>query len=183
MPMIVLVVLIAVVGLAAVGLYNSLIRKRNLVREAWSGIDVQLKRRYDLVPNLIATVKGYSKHEKELFEKVTNARKEAIQAQGVQPQGQAENTLTQAIRSLFAIAENYPDLKANQNFLELQKNLAAVEDEIQLARRYYNGSVRDLNTSIQSFPAVLFARALGFKEAEFFEIEFATERKTPEVQF
>jgi LemA protein len=183
MLLIVLLILVAVVGFGAIGLYNGLVRKRNLVREGWSGIDVQLKRRYDLVPNLLNTVKGYGKHEKELFEKVASARNEAIRAQDVPTQGRAENDLTRGIRSLFAVAENYPDLKASQNYLELQKNLAAVEDEIQLARRYYNGAVRDLNTSIQSFPAVMFARALGFKEAEFFEIEFATERKTPEVQF
>jgi len=182
MHLIILGVLI-VLAIGAVALYNGLVRKRNVVQEAWSGIDVQLKRRYDLVPNLINTVKGYGKHEKELFEKLANARKEAISAQGIQPQGQAENSLTQAIKTLFAVAENYPDLKASQNFIDLQKNLAAVEDEIQLARRYYNGAVRDLNTSIQSFPAVLFAKTLGFKEAEFFEIEFATERKTPEAQF
>jgi LemA protein len=181
MPMILLGIVI-LLALGGVTLYNSLVRKRNLVQEGWSGIDVQLKRRYDLVPNLINTVKGYGKHEREVFEKVTNARKEAMQATGVAPQGQAENALTQGIRSLIAVAENYPDLKASANFLELQKSLSAVEDEIQLARRYYNGTVRDLNTSIQSFPAVLFARSLGFKEEEFFEIELATERKTPEVK-
>jgi LemA protein len=182
MPMIILVILI-LLALGGIALYNGLVRRRNLVQEGWSGIDVQLKRRYDLVPNLINTVKGYGKHEKEIFEKVADARKEAIQAKGVSPQGQAENALTQGIRSLFAVAENYPDLKASANFLELQKSLSSVEDEIQLARRYYNGTVRDLNTTIQSFPAVLFARSLGFKEAEFFEIELATERKTPEVNF
>ena len=174
--------LVILLVLGGITLYNSLVRKRNLVQEGWSGIDVQLKRRYDLVPNLISTVQGYSKHEKEVFEKVTNARKEAMQATGVAPQGKAENALTQGIRSLIAVAENYPDLKASVNFLELQKSLSEVENEIQLARRYYNGTVRDLNTSIQSFPAVLFARELGFKEAEFFEIELATERKTPEVK-
>jgi LemA protein len=169
--------------LGAVFLYNSLVRKRNLVQEAWSGIDVQLKRRYDLVPNLINTVKGYGKHERELFETVTRTRQTAIAAQGVAEQGKAENALTQAIRSLFAVAENYPDLKASANYLDLQKNLATVEDEIQMARRYYNGTVRDLNTTIQSFPVVLFARSLGFKEAEFFEIELALQRETPEVKF
>jgi LemA protein len=175
--------LLVLAAFAAIALFNGLVRKRNLVREAWSGIDVQLKRRYDLIPNLIETVRGYGKHEKELFEKLAAARQAAISAQGVPEQGKAENALTAGIRSLFAVAENYPELKASQNFLELQKTLAAVEDEIQMARRYYNGSVRDLNTSVQSFPAVLFAKALGFSEAAFFEIETATERRTPEVKF
>jgi LemA protein len=179
-------ILLGLVVLAAFGaaaLYNSLIRKRNLVQEGWSGIDVQLKRRYDLIPNLIETVKGYGKHEKELFEKLAAARQAAITAKGVPDQGKAENALTAGIRSLFAVAENYPELKASQNFMELQKTLAAVEDEIQMARRYYNGCVRDLNTAVQSFPAVLFAKSLGFSEAEFFEIETTTERQNPEVKF
>jgi LemA protein len=175
--------LLVLAAFGAIALYNGLVRKRNLVREAWSGIDVQLKRRYDLIPNLIETVRGYGKHEKDLFEKLASARQAAISAQGVPEQGKAENVLTAGIRSLFAVAENYPELKASQNFLELQKTLSAVEDEIQMARRYYNGSVRDLNTSVQSFPAVLFAKALGFNAAEFFEIETATERRTPEVKF
>jgi LemA protein len=128
-------------------------------------------------------VKGYGKHEKELFEKLAAARQAAITAKGVPEQGKAENALTAGIRSLFAVAENYPELKASQNFMELQKTLAAVEDEIQMARRYYNGCVRDLNTAVQSFPAVLFAKSLGFSEAEFFEIETATERQNPEIKF
>jgi LemA protein len=179
----ILIGLVALVAFGAIALYNSLIRKRNLVKEGWSGIDVQLKRRYDLIPNLIETVKGYGKHEKELFEKLAEARQAAITAKGVPEQGKAENALTAGIRSLFAVAENYPDLKASQNFMELQKTLAAVEDEIQMARRYYNGCVRDLNTAVQSFPAVLFAKSLGFSEAEFFEIETATEKQNPEVKF
>lgn len=179
-------ILLAVIVLAAFGavaLYNGLVRKRNLVKEGWSGIDVQLKRRYDLIPNLIETVKGYGKHEKELFEKLAEARQAAITAKGVPEQGKAENALTSGIRSLFAVAENYPELKASQNFMELQKTLADVEDQIQMARRYYNGCVRDLNTAVQSFPAVLFAKSLGFGEAEFFEIETATEKQNPEVRF
>jgi LemA protein len=179
----VLLVLLGLIVFGAVALYNGLVRKRNLVREAWSGIDVQLKRRYDLIPNLIETVKGYGRHEKELFEKLAAARAAAISARGVPEQGRAENAVTAGIRSLFAVAENYPELKASQNFMELQKTLAAVEDEIQMSRRYYNGSVRDLNTAVQTFPAVLFAKALGFEAAEFFEIETSTERKTPEVKF
>lgn len=181
MPMI----LLAFIALAAFGAiaYNSLVRKRNLVKEGWSGIDVQLKRRYDLIPNLIETVKGYGKHEKELFEKLAAARQAAITAQGVPEQGKAENALTTGIRSLFAVAENYPELKASQNFMELQKTLADVEDQIQMARRYYNGCVRDLNTAVQSFPAVLFAKSFGFVESEFFEIETATEKQNPEVRF
>jgi LemA protein len=176
-------VVVAAIALGAVALYNGLVRKRNLVGEGWSGIDVQLKRRADLVQNLVNTVKGYGKHEKEVIENVTTARANAVQAKGVEAQAKAESTLTGALRTLFAVSENYPDLKASTNFLELQKALAAIEDEIQLARRYYNGTARDLNTAIQSFPAVIFAPALGFKAAPFFELESVTDRKTPDVQF
>lgn len=164
-------------------LYNALIKKQILVKEAWSGIDVQLKRRYNLIPNLISTVKGYSRHEKTLLEEVTNARTAAMDAQGVRNQGQAENMLTRTLRSIFALAENYPDLKASQNFLELQQALSKIEDEIQLARRYYNGTVREYNYAVQSFPSMLIANAFNFKKTEFFEIDYATERKAPDVQF
>jgi LemA protein len=169
--------------LAVVIIYNSFVRKRNLVQEAWSGIDVQLKRRYDLIPNLVRSVQGYAKHEKGLFESVTNARTRAIEAQGVKPQAEAENTLTGQIRSLFAVAENYPTLKANENFISLQNSLNEIEDQIQMARRYYNGTVRDFNILVQSFPSNLIAGIFDFKQKEFFEIELATQRETPEVKF
>ncbi len=169
--------------LAVVMIYNSFVRKRNLVQEAWSGIDVQLKRRYDLIPNLVRSVQGYAKHEKGLFESVTNARTRAIEAHGVKPQAEAENTLTGQIRSLFAVAENYPSLKANENFISLQNSLNEIEDQIQMARRYYNGTVRDFNILVQSFPSNLIAGIFDFKQKEFFEIELATQRETPEVKF
>jgi len=169
--------------LAAVWIYNRFVRNQNLVQEAWSGIDVQLKRRYDLIPNLVRSVQGYAKHEKSLFESVTQARAKAIEAQGVRPQAEAENTLTSQLRSLFAVAENYPTLKANENFINLQQQLAKIEDEIQMARRYYNGAVRDFNILVQSFPSNLIAGTFGFKTKEFFEIELITQRETPEVKF
>ncbi len=169
--------------LAGVFIYNRFVRLQNLVKEAWSGIDVQLKRRYDLIPNLVRTVQGYAKHERGLFESVTQARTKAIEAQGVRPQAEAENTLTTQLKSLFALAENYPTLKANENFMELQQNLSKIEDEIQMARRYYNGTVRDLNILVESFPSNLIAKWSGFQQKEFFEIELATQRATPEVKF
>lgn len=175
--------IVAVLVLWLIFIFNSLIRLRNRVDEAWSDIDVQLKRRYDLIPNLINTVKGYAKHEKELFEKVTEARTKAIQATNPVEQGKAENMLSSTLKSLFAVAENYPELKANENFLELQRELTDTEDKIQAARRFYNGNVRDFNTKIQVFPNNLIAGMLGFKKYEFFEIEEAEEREKPEVDF
>ena len=150
--------------------------------EAWSGIDVQLKRRYDLIPNLVETVKGYSQHEKSLFEDIANIRTKAQQTDQIKEKGQMENALTQGIKGLFAIAEAYPDLKANQNFLDLQKSLTDVEDQIQYARRYYNGTVRDYNILVETFPSNLIATLGGFRVAEFFEIELVTQRKKPEVK-
>lgn len=154
-----------------VALYNGLIMLKNKVEEAWSDIDVQLKRRYDLVPNLVSTVKGYAKHEKGVFEEVTKARTAAMGAQTVAEHDKAENMLSGALKSLFAVAENYPDLKADQNFLDLQQQLATLEEEIQKSRRYYNGNVREFNTKIQVFPNNLFANMLGFKNYDFFEAE------------
>jgi len=178
------VIIVAVVILGwLIAIYNSLIRFRNRTNEAWSDIDVQLKRRYNLIPNLVETVKGYAKHERELFEKVTKARSQAMNAQTVEEQGQAENTLAGALKSLFAVAENYPDLKANQNFLELQRELSDTENKIQAARRFYNGNARDFNIKVQKFPNNLVAGALGFKEKDFFEIEEAAEREPVEVAF
>src|SRR4030042_5505214 len=144
--------IVAILIIWAIAIYNGLIRLKNRVDEAWSDIDVQLKRRYDLIPNLVNTVKGYAVHEKQLFENVTAARTRAMGAGTTADKAQAENALSQTLKSLFAVAENYPDLKANQNFLELQRELTATEETIQAARRFHNGNVRDFNTKIQVFP-------------------------------
>jgi len=159
--------------------YNSFIRLVNRAKEAWADIDVQLKRRYDLIPNLVNTVKGYATHEREAFENVTKARAAAMGAGNLADKGKAENMLTGALKSLFAIAEAYPDLKANENFLELQRELSDTENKIQAARRFYNGNVRDLNTKIQSFPANIIASMFSFKVLEFFELEEGAEAKEP----
>lgn len=170
--------LLLVWGIAA---YNRLVRDTNRMREAWSGIDVQLKRRYDLVPSLVETVKGYREHERGLFEEVAAARSRCIGAASPPDKGAAENALTRGIRSLFAVAEAYPDLKASRGFLDLQKGLAEIEEQIQLARRYYNGTVRDYNIRVESFPGMIVAAAAGFRRAEFFEIELATQREAPGI--
>ena len=174
------------VGLVVVWIilsYNRLVALRNRVKEAFSDIDVQLKRRYDLIPNLVETVKGYASHEKGVFEKVTEARSRAMQAQGVHDKAQAENMLSQTLKSLFAVSEGYPDLKASVNFLELQRELRDTEDKVQASRRFYNTNVLSLNTSVESFPMNLVVGALGFKKEEFFEIDEATERANPQVKF
>lgn len=163
--------IILFVILFVVLLYNSLVRIRNRKEEAWSDIDVQLKRRYDLIPNLVSTVKGYVKHEQETLAKVTEMRTKALEADGVQAKGQAENMLTGALKSIFAVAENYPDLQASQNFVELQKELSDTENKIQSARRFYNSTVQDLNTAVQTFPKNVVAGMFGFKEEEFFELD------------
>jgi LemA protein len=175
--------LIAVVGLWFVATYNGLIRLKNRTDEAWSDIDVQLKRRYDLIPNLVETVKGYATHEKELFEKVTQARSNAMQATTPEEQGKAENMLAGTLKSLFAVAENYPDLKANQNFAKLQDELSDTENKIQASRRFYNGNVRDFNTKLQVFPTNMVGNMLGFKAREFFEIEDAAQKENVAVKF
>lgn len=174
--------IIAAIVIWAIVVYNGLIRLKNRVDEAWSDIDVQLKRRYDLIPNLVSTVKGYASHEKEVFEKVTEARTRAMGAQGAGDKAQAENMLSQTLKSLFAVAEAYPDLKANQNFLELQRDLTDTEDKIQASRRFYNGNVRDFNTKIQVFPNNIFAGMLNFTTREFFEAE-EEEKKSVKVEF
>jgi len=179
---IIILIAILVLGGWLVMVYNGLIKLKNRTDEAWSDIDVQLKRRYDLIPNLINTVKGYAKHEKELFEKVTEARARAIGAKDPNEQAEAENMLSDTLKSLFAVAENYPDLKANQNFLELQRELTDTEDKIQAARRFFNGNVRDFNTKIQIFPNNLVAGILGFKQYEFFEAE-GEEKENIKVEF
>ncbi len=179
---ILLVVLVAVV-FYVIWVFNSLIRKKNRAKEAWSDIDVQLKRRYNLIPNLVKTVKAYATHEREVFQKVTEARAKAIKAETVKEQQQAENVLSETLKSLFAVSENYPQLKASQNFLELQRELRDTEDKIQAARRFYNSNVRDLNIKIESFPPNIVARLFNFKKMDLFEIEKSGERETPEVDF
>lgn len=166
-----------------IAVYNSLIKLRNRTDEAWSDIDVQLKRRYNLIPNLVESVKGYAKHERELFEKVTKARTAAMGAQTVEEHGKAENMLSGALKSLFAVAESYPDLKANQNFLELQRELSDTENKIQAARRFYNGNVRDFNIKIEVFPNNLIAGMLNFTKKEFFEVEEEAAREPVKVEF
>lgn len=164
--------------------YNSLVTLNIRVEEAWSDITVQLKRRLDLIPNLVNSVKGYAKHEREVFEKVTEARANAMNAQGVKETAAAENQFEQALKSLFAVSENYPQLRATENFQQLQQELVDTEDKIQASRRFYNGGVRDLNTKIKLFPNNIFAGWLGFKEREFFEVEdMASVEKPVDVQF
>lgn len=175
--------IIAVLIIWIVNLYNSLIRWRNQADEGWSDIDVQLKRRYDLIPNLVATVKGYAKHEEGVFTKVTEARNRAMQANGAQEKGAAENMLAGALKSLFAVAESYPDLKASANFAKLQDELSDTENKIQAARRFYNSIVRDFNTAIQVFPTNIFANRLGFKAREFFEINDVAQRENMKINF
>ncbi|OGZ79236.1 MAG: hypothetical protein A2528_00835 [Candidatus Staskawiczbacteria bacterium RIFOXYD2_FULL_37_9] len=163
--------------------FNSLVVLKNRAKEAWSDIDVQLKRRYDLIPNLVETVRGYAAHERELFEKVTQARANAMLAQGVKEKAGAENMLSNTLKSLFAISENYPDLKASVNFLELQRELSDTEDKIQAARRFYNTNVRDLNIKIESFPDNVIASTFGFKQMDLFETKNEVEREPVSVKF
>lgn len=175
-----MVVLVAGYALLA---YNGLVRRRNQVDEAWSDIDVQLKRRHDLIPNLVNTVKGYATHEREAFESVTKARAQALSAKSPSELAEAENQLTSTLKTLFAVAEAYPELKANTNFLELQRELSDTENKVQAARRFYNGNVRDFNTAIQTVPTNIIANMFGFKDRDFFEMEDEMERNVPEVEF
>jgi len=179
----IVVAIVVLAALSIVGLYNSLVRKRVRCQEAWSQIDVQLKRRYDLIPNLVNTVKGYAAHEKETLERVIQARSQAIGAQGVAAQAEAENMLTGALRQLFALSEAYPDLKANQNFSQLQEELTSTENKIAFARQNYNTNAAEYNTARQTFPANVFAGMFGFQAQEYFEIEDPTHRNAPEVKF
>ena len=179
---IVLLIIAAVLAGGVILIYNSLVTLKNRVDEAWSDIDVQLKRRYDLIPNLINTVKGYAAHEKQWFEKVTEARTAAMGAQGPIQKEQAENMLSGTLKSLFAVAENYPELKANQNFLELQRELTDTEDKIQAARRFYNANVRDFNTKLEVFPTNMIAGMLKFTKREFFAAD-ESEKSNVEVKF
>ncbi len=168
---------------AGVIIYNRLVTNKNLVAEGWSGIDVQLKRRADLIPNLIESVKGYMGHERDVLEKVTKLRNQSLKATRVGDKAQVEGALGAALANLFAVAENYPDLKASQNFIQLQQSLADIEDQIQLARRYYNGAARNLNILIGSFPSNLVAQNFGFTPVEYFEIQEPADRAVPRVSF
>lgn len=180
----ILLAVIAVLVVAFIAIYNGLVTLKVRVDEAWSDITVQLKRRYDLIPNLVNTVKGYATHEKEVFERVTEARANALNAQGVKQTAEAENQFAGALKSLFAVAENYPQLRASDNFQQLQNELVDTEDKIQAARRFYNGGVRDLNTKIQTFPSNIVAGMLGYKQREFFEVENPADVQKPvEVKF
>ena len=180
-----LVILLLLVGglVFLVVIYNNLVGLRVRADSSWSDIDVQLKRRHDLIPNLVETVKGYAGHEKTTFENVTKFRSMAMQATGPAERAEAEGQLTMALKSLFAVAENYPQLRASENFTSLQKSLAEIEDHLQNARRYYNAVVRDLNTAIQSFPSNLVASMFGFQQKAFFQLDAAAEREAPAVKF
>ncbi len=185
--LIVIIIVLGLIGLTYASIYNALVKLRQKVKEAWSGIDVQLKRRYDLIPNLIKTVKGYAKHEKETFEKVTAARTAAMNNQGSPAeQAKTENMLSGTLKSIFALSENYPDLKANENFLKLQSELTQTEDQIASSRRIYNQNVTDMNTKVESFPSNFIAGFHKFTKEEFFkmsEAESAEAAKAPEVNF
>jgi LemA protein len=174
--------IVAAVVIVAIGMYNSLVKLRERADGAWADVDVQLKRRYDLIPNLVETVKGYASHEQETLEKVVQSRNAAMTAQGPGAKGEAEGMLTGALKSLFALAEAYPDLKAAGGFRDLQGSLAEIEDAIANQRRYYNAVIRDFNTKTQTFPGVLIARAFGFQQREFFEAE-EDEKEAPKVSF
>jgi LemA protein len=184
MTLILVIVLLAALALAVIGIYNGLVKLRVQADNAWADIDVQLKRRYDLIPNVVETVKGYAGHERQTLEAVVNARSRAVAVQGAGPaeRGAAEGALTTALRGLFALAEAYPQLRAAENFAQLQATLGQIEEAIQNARRYYNAVVRDLNTRIQQFPSNIVAGMFGFANREFFEIPDA-ERQTPQVKF
>ncbi|MFA6917980.1 MAG: LemA family protein [Candidatus Gracilibacteria bacterium] len=173
---------VAVIAVLVVGLYNSVIRLKNKCEEGWADIDTQLKRRYDLIPNLVETVKGYAAHESGTLEKVVEARNMAMKAQTPQEKEQAENAISGALKTIFALAENYPDLKANQNFLDLQKTLKEVEDHLQLSRRYYNATVRDFNTKLEVFPNNLIAGIFKFVKRDFFQAEEG-EKQNVKVSF
>ncbi|MBI3522514.1 MAG: LemA family protein [Chloroflexi bacterium] len=185
-PIVIVLIVIAAIAVFLIAGFNRLVTLRQRVKEAWSDIDVQLKRRHDLIPNLVETVKGYAAHESATFQAVTNARAAAVAAgasASPQERAQAENMLTGTLRSLFAVAENYPQLQAIQEFKDLSENLTATEDKIAFARRFYNGNVRDYNTALMTFPTNLYASLLGFKPEQFFELADPTEREVPQVKF
>lgn len=175
-----------VLGVIIVGIivfYNRLVKLGYLVDEAWSGIDVQLKRRLDLIPNLVAVVKSYATYESDILTEVTRLRSQSQEALAADKRGALEKNIGTELKNILALAESYPELKANENFLSLQKNLSAIEDDLQYARRYFNGTVRDLNISVQSFPSNIIASLFTIKSRQFFELEYATERKNPDVSF
>lgn len=179
----ILLIVFGVVVLYVIAAYNGLVTLKNRTEEAWSDIDVQLKRRYDLIPNLVSAVKGYAAHETGVFEKVTEARAKAMSATGAADKGDAENMLTGALKSVFAIAEAYPDLKANTNFLELQQELSDTENKIQASRRFYNGTVMELNTKIETFPSNIIAGMFNFTKREFFELTDEAAKEPVKVEF
>jgi LemA protein len=184
--MVATIIILAVIVFAVlfvIAIYNKLVRLRNMVEEGWSGIDVQLKRRANLVPNLIEAVKGYMGHERELLAKVTELRTQSLKEQKIGGKARLEGQLSRSLANVFAVAEGYPDLKANQNFLSLQTELADIEDQIQMARRYYNGTARNLNIQVETFPGNLVAEKFKFTKAEFFEIEDPVEKVVPEIKF
>jgi len=179
----VLLAIVAAAVLYGISIYNSLVRNKNLVDEGWSGIETQLKRRSNLIPNLIETVKGYATHERTAFEEVTKLRTQAMSTTDIGERGHKEGELTAALGRLFAVAEAYPDLKASQNFIDLQDDLGEIEDKIQLARRYYNGTVRNMNILVESFPSKIVANLFSFITANYFEIDNPDDRAVPEVSF
>ena len=182
--LLVIIIVLVVLGLLVITPYNTLVRSRNEVKNAWSSIDVQLKRRYDLIPNLVETVKGYAGHERQTLEAVVQARQQAINSSGnAEERAKVENNLTSALRSLFAVAEAYPDLKANQNFLALQEELANTENKIGFARQFYNDAVKLYKNRVEIFPSNIVANMFGFKAEPFFEVESAADRTTPQVKF
>ena len=181
--LIVVIVIIAVVVLFVISMYNSLVQLRNRVKNAWSQIDVQLKRRHDLIPNLIETVRGYMTHERDTLENITKARSQAVEAEGVGDKGKAEGELTRALGKFNLVVENYPDLKANQNFLALQEELTSTENKISFARQNYNDQVLFYNNKIQMFPSNMMANAFNFKQEPFFEVEDQSEKAVPKVSF
>lgn len=185
LPLFISLGVVVLLVLFFIGVYNGLVRRRNQVKNAWAQIDVQLKRRYDLIPNLVETVKGYTKHERETLESVTNARNLAqqISGSGVAARAKAEGELSSALSKLLAVVENYPDLKANQNYLALQEELSSTENKISFSRQFYNDSVLQLNNQIQMFPSNIVAGMTGFTAGEFFEVAVSAEREAPKVKF
>ena len=180
---IIILTIAVILVFAVISIYNKLVRLRNTMKSSWSDIDVQCKKRYDLVPNLVETVKGYAAHEKSVFENVTKARSMAMQATTPAEMAKAENMFRDTLKSLFAVAEAYPELKANTNFLQLQSQLQELENSLEAARRYYNAVVRDFNTQIESFPSNLIASTFNFKQGDFFQLETPEERKAVKVSF
>jgi LemA protein len=178
----ILVIVLVIIVIWIVISYNLFIRDKNLIKEAWSGIDVQLKRRHNLIPNLVASVKGYSQYEINLLEQITQKRSEAAKVENIKEKAPTESDLSGMLKNLFISVENYPELKANQNFLDLQNQLVEIEDQLQYARRYYNGALRNYNIRVESFPSNIIAGIFNYKQDNLFEISLATERKTPEVK-